>query len=235
MVYEFNVVSTADLHSYSTILTECAELFSNHYGTWSSEAGEQMKGKSIKLSAQRLRQQHLGSNIGLIAYARCAVDNSLVGHALASQIEKNNKTILWITQLVVHKNHRRKNVATSLIRRLCEQIPNHHAWGLCTANPFTIRALEKATHRTVDLQMIAEQKGLILQVMDTVPFLKQCDKVIDGSKSLVKSHYFVQQDLQAKLASCTSAEQPWTIGELEEHGDEWIACTFAVQSCKMTC
>jgi len=53
--------------------------------------------------------------------------------------------ISWVTQLVVHEDtgERRRQVAAFAIWTFTD----HFAWGLLTANPYAIRALEKATRR----------------------------------------------------------------------------------------
>jgi GNAT superfamily N-acetyltransferase len=57
--------------------------------------------------------------------------------------------ISWVTQLVVHTDYRNKKVATRLLHAAWG-LSDRFAWGLATANPYAVRALEAATRRSCD-------------------------------------------------------------------------------------
>ncbi|KAJ6526225.1 hypothetical protein DFH09DRAFT_936248, partial [Mycena vulgaris] len=64
-----------------------------------------------KLCAQCLRDPEYTQ------LAVCSIDGALVGHAFATSWSYGEGSIVfWITQLVVSKVHRRKGIATMLLR-----------------------------------------------------------------------------------------------------------------------
>jgi hypothetical protein len=80
-------------------LSECASLFSNHYGTWSTLSPFHPT-KQIKLSSSRLITEFL-SKSGQIITARDKSTNTLVAHACVAQYKIPDKGIVtWVTQLV---------------------------------------------------------------------------------------------------------------------------------------
>lgn len=163
---------------------------------------------------------------GWMAFARTKADNLLVSHAIAiRQPIKGFGDITWVTQLVTHKEHRQKKLATQLL-----QAP----WGFSNHGDYarlvlTLLELLRATRRRIDIQTIHKHKDTILEFLRSISFLAQCDMHIDANQSIVKTNFFVQQDLEAKIAKCSKDQQPWTMGSLK-HGDEWITCTFKEQS-----
>lgn len=103
-----------------------------------------------------------GTNSGLLKgrgqpaiwYARRC--GRLFGYAIAVQEEfRGHGRISWVTQLVVHKEFRRLGVGKRLLFPIWG-FSNDYAWGLLSANPYAIRALEKATRRRCEPKVIAD-------------------------------------------------------------------------------
>jgi hypothetical protein len=61
----------------------------------------------------------------------------------------------WVTQLVVHEDYRNRKVATRLLHAAWG-LSDQFAWGLATANPYAVRALEAATRRPFDPRVTLE-------------------------------------------------------------------------------
>lgn len=139
-------------------IDEFAKFYSEHYGQWSNESGLQ---GNITLSAKRLTNW-LDEN-SLIFYARLNSDNSLIGYAIAEQktIGKDDKMIIWVTQFVVHKEYRNQKVGFDLLSFVWG-LSHAYAWGLVTANPYAVRALEKATRRRCTPKIIKKNLNDLL-------------------------------------------------------------------------
>lgn len=78
-------------------------------------------------------------------YATC--EEKIVGYAIAfGKNEIGYGIVTWVTQLVVHKDYRQQGIAKNILFSIWG-FSNHFAWGIVSANPYAIRALEKATRR----------------------------------------------------------------------------------------
>lgn len=114
------------------LMKECSYLFSNHYGVW------QGTNNRIKLSAAKLRQEFLET--GVVTFRDGKTE--LIGHAMfklfdfASQITR----VCWITQLVVHTDHRRQGIAKKMIQ---EASKGCSLVCIVSASPFAVRAIGK--------------------------------------------------------------------------------------------
>jgi GNAT superfamily N-acetyltransferase len=124
------------------LLEELAALYSGHYGIWG--AGTPRAFQPIRLSSGRI-QEWLIHNESRLAYA--SLDGRVIGYAIAVQPKVPGLGVIsWVTQLVVHAEHRHRDVGKRLLYSIWE-FSDHFAWGLVTANPYAVRALEKATRR----------------------------------------------------------------------------------------
>ena len=112
------------------------------------------------------------------------------------------------------------------------QHSDHFAWGVISANPYAIRALEKATRRRCSPVRIRRNiRKLATIAAEHVPYVTETTEIRAGEGcSIVNTHFFVDHSsLPEKLAQATSGETPWLLGNLEE-GWEWLAFTFHDQS-----
>ncbi|MCB9950014.1 MAG: GNAT family N-acetyltransferase [Planctomycetaceae bacterium] len=208
------------------LLEECAELYSNHYGFWSADAPDN-PGQMIRLSANRIKEW-VKTEEAAIATAR--LDNRLIGYAVAIRVSvKRYGIVTWITQLVVHKDFRKQGVAKRLLFSFWE-FSDHFAWGIVSANPFAIRALEKATRRRVVASRVKKHHDLLLGVADDhVPYIsRETESEVTQKISRVNTRFYVDHsELPARLKAA-SCSVPWTLGELPP-GWEWLAFTFSDQ------
>ena len=123
-------------------LSACQQLYSAHYGIWGKGSGRD--GQRIWLSREYLKGL-VSSQKAWVAFAR--FKGELIGYAFAIREEIPDCGLLtWVTQLVVHAEYRHEGVATSLLGSIWG-FSDDCGWGLVTANPYAVRALEKATRR----------------------------------------------------------------------------------------
>lgn len=209
------------------LLIECSHLYSDHYGV-RSLADPDRPGQRVRLSADRLREWLQGSGSG-IYLAR--VDGNLVGYAIAVQTKvQKYGNVAWVTQLVVHTDHRDRGIAKTLLYTIWG-FSSFFAWGIVTASPYAVRALEKATRRRSSPARIARNYRKLHSVGEEhVPYIHEETRVlVGGRESRVFTQFYVDHsDIPVMIEAVTSPSTPWLMGELEE-GWEWFAFTFQDQ------
>lgn len=209
------------------LLAQCSALYSAHYGCWSASSPTS-PGKRIRLSPAKLRQWFAAKDTHVYMAKR---DNELIGYAIAATVKVPDYGIVsWVTQLVVHSNFRQQDVAKTLLFSIWG-LSNHFAWGIVSANPFAIRALEKATRRRCLPMRISRNKRKLLSVgIDHVPYVTEdTDIVVQDGSSKINTGFFVDHSrLEAMVQSVISIEAPWFMGVIEE-GWEWFAFIFQDQ------
>lgn len=220
MPYDFTFVPSSLAND--TLLQELADLYSAHYGIWSAKASRNA-GKPVQLSPNRLRTWL--TNDSKIALAK--MDGQVVGYAIAVQKKlKGFGVISWVTQLVIHKEHRKRDVGKTLLFSIWG-FSDHFAWGLVTANPYAIRALEKATRRRCTPGRIRRHKRKLKTVgIEQTTYIKETTVVdITPARSCIDTKFFLDHSqLATKLENATSTA-PWLMGLIDE-GWEWLAFTF---------
>jgi 2-polyprenyl-3-methyl-5-hydroxy-6-metoxy-1,4-benzoquinol methylase/GNAT superfamily N-acetyltransferase len=213
----------------STLVEECADLYSKHYGKW-SESSPTHPGEPIRLSAARIRRWLTEPANPSIWYARNG--SELIGYAIAQQagIQFRGK-VSWVTQLVVHRDFRNQAIGKRLLFSIWT-FSNHFAWGLLSANPYAIRALEKATRRRCNPEAIRKhERALTAFAHKNIHYIPpRLTPQVDTNGSAINSDFFVDHSsLKDKLQRVTNADTPWLLGGLNE-GWEWFAFTFNDQS-----
>lgn len=177
-----------------SILQECAQLFSNHYGKWSTNVEHADRvpnpGGHIKMRPSKLRTDYLFNNRCGLVTARA--DQQLIGHAFFTRfyfLPNGQFEIRWVTQLVVHCDYRRHKVAQNLL--LHSLGTQAQGYGLVTSHPHAVRALERAV-RYKCLNVDPEAAKTILQ-KSKIPYLhaSRVELCCDGRRSLVNTKFFV--------------------------------------------
>ena len=196
------------------LLEELSTLYSGHYGVWGVAAEKPFR--PIRLSAERIRKWLLHRESRL-AYA--SLNGRIVGYAIAVQPKLPRLGVVsWVTQLVVHADHRHRNVGKRLLYSIWE-FSDRFAWGLVTANPYAVRALEKATRRRCSPQRIARHSSELLTLAGThAPYLRtDIENLVDVTTSRVNTEFFIDHtELLYMLKDVIKPETPWTLGELPE-------------------
>lgn len=211
----------------SQLIKSMADLYSTQYGIWSDQGLH--PGESIKLTPERIRQDWLLPRQSRVAWATAF--GKLIGYAIAVQAHvADHGMVSWVTQLVVHEEHRHSDVGKTLLFTIW-QFTDHFAWGLITANPFAIRALEKATRRRCSPAQIADHREVIISLgARIVPYLKSAaSTIITTRESRVNTAFFLNHSgLPEMLLKAQDTNKPWIMGPLDE-GWEWFAFTFRNQ------
>lgn len=206
-----------------TILSECSELYSNHYGIWGEKGVN--PGKPVRLSPEKLCGW-LDSEDVTLYYSTS--EEKIVGYAIAfSKNETGYGIVTWVTQLVVHKDYRQQGIAKNLLFSIWG-FSNHFAWGIVSANPYAIRALEKATRRRAVPMRIKKNTTKLRNIgRKFVPFISEKTIFyVTDEKSQVDTQFFVDHgDTIQKITNVTSEDLPWTLGDIRD-GWEWFAFTF---------
>ncbi len=95
----------------------------------------------MKLSKARLRAQYLPKDT-LSSYVRVTVDGHLAGNAFACRWKYNEKSVCWVTQLVVDRDHRKRGLATGLLNELRRE--DDDIYGIASSHPAACIAAVKA-------------------------------------------------------------------------------------------
>jgi 2-polyprenyl-3-methyl-5-hydroxy-6-metoxy-1,4-benzoquinol methylase len=203
-------------------MEQCSELYSNHYGRWGNSG--RRPGENIMLSKVRVREW-LQSNKSIIYYAK--YNEKLIGYAIAVGLKEKYGIITWVTQLVVHKDFRKQGIAKNLLFSIWG-FTDHYAWGIVSANPYAIRALEKATRRRcLPIRIMKNQKIIKRIGKENVTFIhSDTELVVTEETSKINTKFFLDHgNIPEMIRNAISNEVPWVLGLLEE-GWEWFAFTF---------
>lgn len=166
-------------------VAEMAALYSEHYGVWGPGSGRE--GKPIRLSVKKLRDW-------LIADSRIAIARDrgrIIGYAIAVWTSLSRHGVVsWVTQFVVRRDYRRQGVGKTLLFTIWH-FSNHFAWGLVSANPYAVRALEKATRRRSLPQRIRRHQAAILNLGTSIaPYIhSNSELIVDGKQSRINSDF----------------------------------------------
>jgi 2-polyprenyl-3-methyl-5-hydroxy-6-metoxy-1,4-benzoquinol methylase len=204
------------------LLAECASLFSKHYGVWGARGVR--PNLQVALSPAKIRTFVPPQGWAVLARHR----GVLVGYALGVRTELADfGAIDWVTQLVVHTDHRHRGVATQLLFTFWG-FSDHAGWGLVTTNPYSVRALERITHRRCNPVVIGERLAEVRAVSEGIPYAKDRDFDVTATRSVIDTAFFISHArLPDKLRNATKSA-PWLLGEIQE-GEEWLAFTFRSQ------
>ena len=152
----------------------------------------------------------------------------LAGYAVGARLRANGHVVSWVTQLVVHTEHQNQGIASTLLGAAwC--FSDDFAWGLATANPYAVRALEAATGRRCDPELsrkLASDIGPAYR--GAGEYLSAAKLTFEGGRSALDTKFFVSHAGVPEMIKAVSTDIPWTLGELAD-GEEWFAVTFREQ------
>jgi GNAT superfamily N-acetyltransferase len=187
------------------ILQDCADLFSNHYGIWKS-------GFKIKLNVEKLNSIYLFDDSCGYVYAKKG--NIHIGQCFYCYYMAGIKSIVCITQLVVHKEYRHKGIATRLVTMALEN-PWNKAY-IASSNPYAIRSLERATKS----KCIPLYNDETLLKSCPVPYLKNKKTDITYEHSYVNTEFNIcHLEINDIL---TQVEGNWVLGNKLPDGYEFL-------------
>ena len=223
--YEFSTYS--GMFQNETLISELSHLYSTQYGTW--DTGCSNRKGPIKLSTERIKADYISDN-SCVVIAREKDTKQLVGYAIAIKAKNNSKKISWIIQFVVHVDHRNKKVGQMLLYSLWGE-SHLDAWGIVTANPYAIRALEKATHRRCALKAIKKNKKWLFEfACKNITYIKEDTHLdVNEERSTIFTKFFIDHStIPKKIDDVVAENLPWILGSLDP-GWEWFAFTFKQQ------
>ena len=130
---------------------ESGEKFLRNIGLPQSQASSDEKiltlladiriGSRVKLSVNRLRTQHLPKH-ATCSYVRVTIGGCLAGNAFACRWKYEDKTVCWVTQLVVHSHFRERGLAVGLLNQLRQN--DDAVYGIMSSHPAACLAAAKA-------------------------------------------------------------------------------------------
>lgn len=204
-----------------------AKLFSENYGTWSASAP---RTGNIKMSATLIKKSIVDKPDRYIAMVFS--DQDLVGYAFyLKRTTKGAKRVTWILQLVVKKDYRGQSIGTKLMHSIWG-MSDSWAWGLYTANPLTIKALEDATMRKVTVHAIdahiSEIKEVAYDLFDSTTWID------DYSNGIVNTNFHIDHANATAKINQYYAGRKFPFSKVLPDGKEWLAFVFSDQKPKAT-
>jgi len=173
------------------------------------------------------------------------VDGSLAGNAFACRWVYDNKTVCWVTQLVVHQDYRERGLATGLLNQLRHY--NDDIYGLMSSHPAACLAAAKAfgskricifvvnlmlnmigSINTVRLDFIKEHAEEIMKA-SPIRYVKEAKlrgslfhpEDVSGLVSSVDTSFWVDHTEPLEALEWTRDTVDWPLGELH-NGHEFL-------------
>lgn len=225
MKYHYRNISCARMSEAD--ISACAELFSNHYGIWAEAVGARA-GKEIHLSPRKFREMFVEKPDRYVVLMYD--EEKLIGQAVYIRRTSpwhSDRFVTFVLQLVLDKSYRGQRFGLKILQAVFG-LTNDDACGLYTSNPLTIRALEDATFRHIDVDLIArrlnkELKNVLADVMEDESWL---NSFCEGR---VNTRFFVghEENERKKAKAYPNGGFPFP-GKLGD-GEEWLAIVFQSQ------
>lgn len=214
---DYNTKKTLDLQDSD--IEECSRLYSSSYGKYSTQS-DRNPGQQVKMSPRYYKEHYCKEGI----YIATAKDsNRLVGHAIYIRNRYENYGVMtWVLQLVVHRDYRKKGIASTLLRSIWG-FSDDFAWGLASANPCTVHTLESATFRKCKPDIIKRNLRAIRLIGNDTTFVDMNAYIVNSASSQVNTHFYVDNSEYAHDPECERS-----LGKLRP-GHEWLAFTFRTQ------
>jgi 2-polyprenyl-3-methyl-5-hydroxy-6-metoxy-1,4-benzoquinol methylase len=103
------------------------------------------------------------------------------------------------------------------------------AWGLVTANPYAVKALQNATTRRCDPQRIEKYARVLYDAgAGAVPYVEDKQLHVDYTQSIIDTDFHISHDSLEESIDRARNGRKWRLGNLHE-GQEWFAFTFKEQ------
>ena len=222
-MYEFHLAHRNQIDQM--LINEMSNLYSSHYGVWGP--GGRKPGQPISLSSDQITKWLTEDSIVVWATAF----GEMIGYAIAVHAKLlEYGSVAWVTQFVVHKEHRQADVGRRILFSFWK-FSDNFAWGVVSANPYAVRALEKATRRRCQPPLIARHAGALLDLgKEPVHYVRTSKgSLINENESRINTDFHVDHsELPVMLTNATDETKPWLLGNLPE-GWEWFAFTFREQ------
>lgn len=205
-------------------IIQCSNLFSNNYGIWSKNGIN--PGEHIRFSSNMIRKFFVDKPDRYVAMV--FHNKELIGYAFYLRRNLPKKGYLtWILQLVVKVEFRGNHIGTKLMHSIWN-LSDSYACGLYTSNPKTIKALEKATMRNVDVNYISRNLKYIKNALyDLFPDTHWIEESKNG---LVNTKFYIDHSEINKKIRNTYPNNSFPLEQNLPEGYEWLAITFNRQT-----
>jgi 2-polyprenyl-3-methyl-5-hydroxy-6-metoxy-1,4-benzoquinol methylase/GNAT superfamily N-acetyltransferase len=218
--YSYSIVAGHDLPLSQR--EELKALFDQHYGEWGATGPK--PGARVEIPMSKLADL-LDRDDAYVLIARGS--DGLVGYAIGARVDVDTEPVSWVTQLVVHSTHQNRGIATQLLKSAWA-FSDDFAWGLASANPFAIRALEAARFRRCDTSVIAENISKLHDVLPRIAQYLTAPLTVNTIGAAINTDFPVSHEKISSSIAAVSRDAPWTLGDLKD-GDEWLAAVFSTQ------
>ncbi|MCJ1428456.1 hypothetical protein MMC29_006366 [Sticta canariensis] len=204
------------------MLQEAAQLFNDHYGIWGKDPTNPRPapkpGSREKLSKNRLRAQYLPDNANC-SYVRVTVEDRLAGNAFACRWSYKNRTVCWVTQLVVHSDFRERGLATHLLIQLRHD--DDAIYGIMSSHPAACLAAAQALRSGINTGFIRDIAEAMMKA-SPIGYVKDAElrgNLFDpaetsGIVSSVDTRFFVDHTEPLKALAWVRTGLDWPLGEL---------------------
>lgn len=205
-------------------IQKTAALFSENYGVW-SETSRINPGKQIRYSPLMIKNNFVDKPDRFIAMV--FDDDKLIGHAFyMRRTVQKSKTITWILQLVVDEKYRGNKIGTKLLHSIFG-LSDSYACGLFTANPMTIKALEDATFRHVEISKINKNIDVIQSAAFDI--FDDSGWINSYNNGIVNTSFYVDHSLLSTNIKKKYENGSFPFDDYLPEGCEWLAFTFKSQ------
>ncbi|KYQ93325.1 hypothetical protein DLAC_05993 [Tieghemostelium lacteum] len=226
--YKYEVLN----HNEITLnrLNEISELFTNSYAVWGKETGDKYM-KKIRFSPLGIQENCLYDNTCKAALAYDG--NKLIGHSLFTTIPNENNSsatgnndVIFISQLVVDKDYRAKNISKELIRKSISD--TWSAIGIVTAHPYSVKSLEKTVGIDCDMKLIAKYaRDLVYRC--TIPFIKNSALECTETQSLINTNFPADHSEVLEILKTLVNNRKWNLNPNLPESYEFFAFVFREQ------
>ncbi|KAK3298806.1 uncharacterized protein B0H64DRAFT_386252 [Chaetomium fimeti] len=214
------------------MLDDAARLFSEQYGIWGVHPPNRKSGKPgtrIRMSASQLRSQCLPEG-ARCSYVSATVDGTLAGHAFACRWDYKNMQVCWVTQLVVHRDHRQRRLATRIIEKVRKT--EDEIFGIISAHPAACMAMSKACADTSfpHFRHPSAPEQVAIMTASPIAHIREAElrgklfvpaDVHTGLHSGVDSNFFVDHEEPFAALAWLEWERLWPLGALPD-GHEYL-------------
>lgn len=225
----FTISSISARSIDDALLSECAALFSAHYGVWSDAVERPLRAASrAKMNVAKMRENLLfDDTCGVVVYKRAGEE--LVGQAFYCTFTVPGiGDVRWVTQLVVSSQHRRHGIAETMLKCALLNYTDRQlfAAGLVSSHPAAVQALTRASRGVISVANNLKYVRLIHSAC-TVPYLRASRLEVDEGRCVVDTRFFVDH---TEVLAILRQQRPneWILGELPE-GFEFFATAIIPQ------
>ncbi|MFL6090446.1 MAG: class I SAM-dependent methyltransferase [Aeromicrobium sp.] len=164
------------------------------------------------------------------------IDGSLAGYSVVIRCDVPDRgKVHWVSQLVVAEQYRNLRFATELLFSAWN-FSGAYAWGLATANPYAVRALETTTRRHCSRRLIVERGDELCEALgESIPYAAAGLARDEEGKVLTTIDtvfYLDHTDVQTMKENAGRKDRPWGLGKELPEGHEWFAAVFGDQDPK---